>query len=116
MRGSFVSHSSLVMALAACGVHCALAQKPVGLADNYPNKPVRIIIDSPSGGAVDLCGRAIATGLSQRWGSAVIAENVPGGGGSIAMATMVRAAPDGYTLLNDSNATFATADLLEKAP
>src|ERR1043165_1403480 len=106
MNSSFAIRSSLVMALAAGGMSAALAQRPVGLPDNYPNKPVRILITSAPGGSADTCGRTVATGLGQRWGSAVIVENVPGNGGLIAMATMMRAPPDGYTLLNATSGSF----------
>ena len=118
MFRSFAIRSSLVMALAAGGMSVALAQKPVGLPDNFPNKPVRIIIGSAAGGNIDSCGRTVATLLSQRWGSAVIAENIGGGGGgdADAMAAMMRAAPDGYTLMTTASATFATAELVEKVP
>ena len=116
MDKSFAIRSSLVMALAAGGMGSALAQKPVGLPDNYPNKPVRIIIPSPPSGATDTCGRIVATALSQRWGSAVIVENVPGGGGLIGVAALMRAAPDGYTLLNTTSVGFATGELVEKVP
>ena len=107
MNRSLALCSSLVMALAAGGMSVALAQKPVGLPNNYPNKPVRLMIDTAPGGAVDICGRAIATKLSERWGSTVIAENVQGTGGVIALTTMSRAAPDGYTLLNTASSAFA---------
>jgi tripartite-type tricarboxylate transporter receptor subunit TctC len=116
MNRSLALCSSLVMALAAGGMGVALAQRPVGLPDNYPNKPVRIIINMAPGGAIDNCGRAVATLLSKRWGSPVIAENVPGNGGVVSMATMMRAAPDGYTLLTTSSSGFAGAVLVEKVP
>src|ERR1043165_5356804 len=99
MNSSFAIRSSLVMALAAGGMSVALAQKPVGLPDNYPNKPVRMIIASAPGGATDICGRTVATLLNQRWGSAVIAENIQGNGGVVAYAAMLRLPPDGYTLM-----------------
>ena len=116
MNRSFAIRSSLVMALAAGGMSVALAQKPVGLPNNYPNKPVHIIIGSSAGGATDTGARAVATGLSERWGSAVIVENIVGTGGITAQVAVMRAAPDGYTLMGISNSAFPTAELVVKVP
>ena len=116
MNSSFAIRSSLVMTLAAGGMSVALAQKPVGLPGNYPNKPVRIIIGNGPGGATDTCGRTVATLLSQRWGSPVFAENIPSNGGIAANAAMMRVAPDGYTLLATGGSALAIAELVEKVP
>src|SRR4051812_43530384 len=75
MNNSFAIRSSLMMALGAGGMSVALAQKPVGLPDNYPNKPVRIIVNAAPGGSHDTCGRTVATGLIQRWNHSVVVEN-----------------------------------------
>ena len=91
----------------------ANAQKPVGLPDNYPSKPIRIVIASSPGGGLDLCGRVVATRLSERWGS-VIAENRPGN--SIAFEAVLRAPADGYTLLAGSITAFVGAELVLKSP
>lgn len=91
----------------------AIAQKPIGLPDNYPSKPIRIIIASSPGGGLDLCGRVVATKLSERWGT-VIAENRPGN--SIAFEAVLRSPPDGYTLLVSSITAFVGAELVLKSP
>jgi tripartite-type tricarboxylate transporter receptor subunit TctC len=67
-------------------------------AQDYPNRPVRIITDSAPGSAIDVILRTIADRLIQTWGQQVVAVNQPGGGGAIAARAAAAAAPDGYTL------------------
>ena len=67
-------------------------------AQDYPNRPVRVIIAFSPAGAIDVLGRLIADKLSTLWGQQVIVENRPGAGGNIGAATAAQAAPDGYTL------------------
>jgi len=68
-------------------------------AVRYPAKPIRIVNPLTPGGAVDLIARPIAQKLSEAWGQPVIIENRPGAGTTIGTEVVVRAAPDGYTLL-----------------
>jgi tripartite-type tricarboxylate transporter receptor subunit TctC len=72
-------------------------------AQNYPNRPIRLIVGYPPGGSGDFTTRLIADELSKDLGVAVIVENRPGAGGSIASEFVARSAPDGYTLLNQGN-------------
>jgi tripartite-type tricarboxylate transporter receptor subunit TctC len=67
-------------------------------AQNYPVRPVRIIIAFSPAGAIDILGRLLADKLSQIWGQQVIVENRPGGSGNIGAAAAATAQPDGYTL------------------
>lgn len=94
-------------------VSTAQAQKPVGLPDNYPTKPIRIIISSSPGGAIDICGRIVSTKLAERW-CTVIADNRPGNG--VAHDAVMRSAPDGYTLMASSISSFIGAELVLKVP
>jgi tripartite-type tricarboxylate transporter receptor subunit TctC len=96
----------LVAALALC----ALAQGV--LAEEYPVKPVSIVVPYPAGGVVDMVGRLIADKLGDALGKRVIVENRPGAGGTIGAAGVARAAPDGYTLLLGGAATHVFAPLL----
>jgi len=80
-------------------------------AQSYPSQPVRMIVGFPAGQAADSLARIVAQALSQRLGQQVIVENRPGAGGNIGTEAVVRAAPDGYTILMEvmtSNAINAT--------
>ncbi len=72
----------------------------------YPDKPVRIIVDSAAGSATDTAVRLMAERLSSIWGQQAIVDNRPGGGGSIAARAGQTAAPDGYTLYIGAASTF----------
>jgi tripartite-type tricarboxylate transporter receptor subunit TctC len=76
---------------------CALAQ-------SYPGKPVRVIISFTPASATDIVGRLVSARLAEYWGQPVVPENRAGAGGSIGSAVVAKAAPDGYTLLINSNA------------
>jgi len=79
----------------------------VSWAQVYPSRPVRIIVGWAAGGASDIAARLIGQWLSERLGQTFIIENRQGAAGSIATESVVRAPPDGYTLLlADANATF----------
>ncbi|MBI3916425.1 MAG: tripartite tricarboxylate transporter substrate binding protein [Betaproteobacteria bacterium] len=70
----------------------------------FPNRPVRMVNPYTPGGSVDLVGRALAAGLSDIWGHQVIVDNRPGAGTLIGTEIVVRAEPDGYTMLCTSTA------------
>jgi tripartite-type tricarboxylate transporter receptor subunit TctC len=77
------------------------------LAQDYPAKPVRIIVAFAPGGGADLVARQIAAQLSQQWGKPVVVENVAGAGGTTGTEAVAKAAPDGYTLLFANPAVMA---------
>lgn len=82
----------------ACALAAALA--PTGaIAQAYPAKPVRIVVSFPPGGATDTFSRVAAAEMTRSMGQQVIVENRPGAGTIIAAEYVVKAAPDGYTLL-----------------
>jgi tripartite-type tricarboxylate transporter receptor subunit TctC len=73
------------------------------LAQSYPAKPIRIVVGYPPGGSGDFTTRLIADELGKELGATLIVENKPGAGGSIASEFVAKAAPDGYTILNQGN-------------
>jgi tripartite-type tricarboxylate transporter receptor subunit TctC len=86
----------------------------VAWAQTYPIKPVRLIATFPAGGVVDLMARLIAQWLSERLSQTFIVENRAGAGGNIGTEAVVRASPDGYTLLLVSSANTINATLYDK--
>jgi tripartite-type tricarboxylate transporter receptor subunit TctC len=75
-----------------------------GAQSNFPMRPVRLVNPYAPGGSVDLVSRAVAQGLTQAWGQQVIVDNRPGAGTQIGTEIVVRADPDGYTMLCNSAA------------
>jgi len=76
-------------------------------SEQFPTKPVRIIVPYTSGGGTDAIARPLAQQLSEKWGQPVVIENRPGAGTAIGAETVARAAPDGYTLLISDATTYA---------
>jgi len=74
----------------------AHAQSP---ADNFPSKPVKIIVPFPPGGATDITARVLGEKLQAKWGQPVVIENRPGAGGNIGALIVAQSPPDGYTLV-----------------
>jgi tripartite-type tricarboxylate transporter receptor subunit TctC len=68
-------------------------------AQNYPSKPVRLVLPYAPGGIIDYVGRMLAQKLTENLGQPVVAENRPGGGGVLGTDSVARSAPDGYTLV-----------------
>jgi len=81
----------------------ALAFSSVASAQSYPSKPIRIVVGYPPGGSGDFTTRIIADEIGKELGASLIVENKPGAGGSIASEFVAKAAPDGYTILNQGN-------------
>ena len=100
--------SALLMAAAMAVVFPVAAQ-------NYPTKPVRIVVVSTPGGSVDTLARAIAPRLASKWNQQVLVDNRPGAGGAIAAELVAKAPPDGYTLMMGTIASLATNVSLYKS-
>jgi tripartite-type tricarboxylate transporter receptor subunit TctC len=83
-------------------------------AQDYPNRPIRLIVPFPPGGAADILARLIAGKVSEQMGQPVVIENKPGAGGMVGADAAVKAAPDGYTILHNTNGA-AIAPALYKA-
>ncbi len=85
----------------------ALAQPAAKAGDDFPSKPIRLIVPFAPSGVSDIIGRVIATGMAEALGQTVIVDNRAGASGSIGSEAVARAAPDGYTLLLSSLSTVA---------
>jgi len=85
----------------------------IARADAYPTRPVRIVVGYPAGIAPDIFSRLAAQGLSERLGQQFIVENRPGANSNVATELVVRAAPDGYTLLTMTATNAINATLYE---
>ena len=92
------------MAYIACGATILGCGAGALAQPDFPNRPVRMVNPYTPGGSVDLVGRALAAGLSEIWGHQVIVDNRPGAGTLIGTEIVVRAEPDGYTMLCTSAA------------
>ena len=76
-------------------------------AQTYPSKPVRIVVAYPPGGGIDVLARQIGEKLTAQWGQPVVVENKPGANTIVAAESVAKAAPDGYTVLMTTDATFS---------
>ena len=102
-RRTFVAIAAFSM---ACGA----------IAQSYPEKPIKLVVGYPAGGAVDIIARTIGQSLSTSMGQPVVVENKPGAGTNIAVKSVITAAPDGYTLMLAANALAANMALYQPAP
>ncbi len=96
----------------ACATLCVLGT--AGAWGAYPDKPIRLIVPYPPGGAADFAARAVAEKLTEAWGQQVVVDNRGGAGGIIATEIVARSAPDGYTLLHGTPAGLVINSLLRK--
>ena len=92
MRRRIISLSHLLLLVGLFGAPAAQAQ------DNYPSKPIRLIVPVPPGGAADAMARLVGDHLQKTWGQPVIVDNRPGAGSAIGLSALAKSAPDGYTI------------------
>jgi tripartite-type tricarboxylate transporter receptor subunit TctC len=93
MKPASLKFSLAMLAMAAC------AAPGYALAQKYPERPIRLVVQSPAGGTADLIARLIGQKLSETLGQPVISDNRAGAAGTVSAEITARAAPDGYTLL-----------------
>lgn len=85
-------------------------------AQNYPNKPIKIVVGFSPGGGPDISARVIGQKMTDKWGQPVVVENRPGAGSNIATQVVATSKPDGYTLLSVSNAFAISPAIYSKLP
>jgi tripartite-type tricarboxylate transporter receptor subunit TctC len=90
-----VSMAWFVSVISALVVLCAMPAQ----AQNYPAKPIHVLVPYAPGGISDIASRILGAKLTEAWGQQVVVENKPGGNGFIAMTAAAKAAPDGYTVV-----------------
>ena len=100
----------LMLALIAVTVR---AQPDSGPSPVYPSKPVRMIVGFTPGSATDITARIFAQKFSEAWGLPVVVENIVGAGGSVGVARVAKAPPDGYTLVYAANGAMTIAPSLQ---
>src|ERR1700710_2575885 len=89
----------------------ALFALPCAAADNYPDRPVRVLAGGAAGGPIDIMGRVVGQKLADTLGQSIVIDNRGGAGGTIATRIAAQAVPDGYTLLCNSSQYVAAASL-----
>lgn len=115
-RKGLTRRGCLQAAKLAClglGLACAV---PPALAQDYPTRPVKIVVPFAPGGSADVFGRVLAQRLGDAMGQSFIVENKPGGGSVIGSDSVAKAAPDGYTLLVMSNTHTVNESLIPNKP
>jgi tripartite-type tricarboxylate transporter receptor subunit TctC len=99
----------LAAVLVLCGV-------PTASAQNYPNRPVRVVVGFPAGGPTDAIARMVSQKLADTLGQQFFVENIGGAGGNTAAGQVARATPDGYTIMAISTGFMVNPSLYAKVP
>ena len=89
----------MLLLAAMAGASLGLAALPAAAQDNYPNRPINMIVPLAPGGSTDVLGRMMAQAMSRHLGQTVVVENVSGAAGTIGVTRAERSPPDGYTIL-----------------
>lgn len=106
----------MILTRAFAAAAAALTLSTTAIAQNYPTKPITVIIPYSVGGTTDIVARLVTTQIGNNLGQALIAENRVGGGGQIGWSAAARSAPDGYTLLTTEMSFTIAPGLLPKLP
>jgi tripartite-type tricarboxylate transporter receptor subunit TctC len=101
------------MALLALALAC---QTPGAAEQNYPTRPIRLLVGYPPGGPADVTARLVAPYLSESLGQQIVIDNRAGAGGTVAATLLARAEPDGYTMSIVANGEMAISPNLRKLP
>lgn len=104
---------TIIAGLAALG---GLVPGPAVMAQNYPTRPIRLIVPFPPGGGTDITARAVAQKLGESWGQTVVVDNRPGANGTIGVDIAANSAPDGHTLTMISSSHAVNTSLYTRQP
>jgi tripartite-type tricarboxylate transporter receptor subunit TctC len=116
-KGAFMTSLKLSRFLLALVVVSGASWAQAQGTGSYPNRPIKIVVTVPPGGAADFIARLLASKLSTSMGQPVVVENKGGAGGALASDFVAKAAPDGYTLLQNSITTHGIGPhLVAKLP
>lgn len=99
-----------------CGAAMGMAAVGAAIAQNYPSRPIRLLVPFAPGGGTDLVARAVAARIGESLGTTVVVDNRPGANANIGNELAARAVPDGYTLLMTSSALTINPNLYKKLP
>lgn len=97
-----------------CAALCAAAASPLAWANDYPNKPVKLVVPYPPGGPTDIVARVVAQKLQEQMGQSFFIENRPGAGANIGAEAVARSPADGYTLVVATTAHAINPSLFAK--
>ncbi|RLK39201.1 tripartite tricarboxylate transporter substrate binding protein [Cupriavidus plantarum] len=103
---------SITRGMAGLALLCAAAHASAA----YPDRPIRLVVPYPAGGAADTVARIVAAPLGTKLGQTIVVDNRPGASGVIGAGAVAKAAPDGYTLLLDATAHSVNPSLQPKLP
>jgi tripartite-type tricarboxylate transporter receptor subunit TctC len=93
----------------------AAATAAPAAAQDYPNRPITLVLPFPAGSGIDVTARIVGDSLSARLGQPVVIENKPGANGVVAATAVARSAPDGYTIFMTTNSSLSAAPFLLKS-
>ena len=109
-----MTHRSLFSLLASLLFYLLLST--AAAAQSFPSRPIRLIVPFPPAGITDLSARLVAEGLRAKFGQPVIVENKPGANGLIGLREMLKAEPDGYTLMAGTVGNLVIPYAMEASP
>jgi tripartite-type tricarboxylate transporter receptor subunit TctC len=111
-----VSSTMIAGALLALSPLTIRAQADGAAVAGYPSRPVRLVVGFTPGSATDVTARVFAQKFTEAWGVTVAVDNVPGAGGAVGLARVVKSPPDGYTLMYSGNGVLTILPTLQSKP
>jgi tripartite-type tricarboxylate transporter receptor subunit TctC len=116
MRHHTTKEGAVTTLIRGLAIAFALLAAAQASAQNYPSRPIRLIVPFAAGGPTDVIARIVAQKLSETFGQQVYVEDVPGAGGNTGTAMAAKAAPDGYTILVVSTGFIVNPSMYAKVP